>query len=85
MAEGKQQKEWFEQADLICHEFAKNGSYNFVIKSDGKIDNALVSGVTIGDNNYLKVLNQLLANANNKQKEKLPAFRGACGYFAFFI
>lgn len=56
-------KEWFEQADLICHEFAKNGSYNFVIKSDGKIDNALVSGVTIGDNNYLKVLNQLLANA----------------------
>jgi len=34
-----------------------------VIKSDGKIDNALVSGVTIGDNNYLKVLNQLLANA----------------------
>ncbi|MDD4243296.1 MAG: hypothetical protein PHG08_03200 [Bacilli bacterium] len=56
-------KEWFEQAYLICQEFAENGSYNFVIKSDGKIDNKLITGVTISDSGYLKVLNQLLANA----------------------
>jgi hypothetical protein len=55
-------KEWFEQADTICQEFEKNGSYNFVNQTGGKIDPNLVSGVSISDSGYLIVLNQVLAN-----------------------
>jgi hypothetical protein len=57
-ANGK--KEWFEQVAILCAEFEANGGYNFLLENNRF---SLVSGVTIQDNKYIQVLNQVKANA----------------------